>query len=256
MRWKGFLFDLDGTVYHGAHAIPGAPELFSRLTASGIPFRCVTNRSNRTPAAVAEQLRSLGIPCLSEHVITSAGPTAAAVGGQRVYCIGEAGLRDALLAAGCELTDLAPDAVVVGYDQQVTMGILTVATRLIRSGARFLATNPDPYITTEQGIVPENGAILAALTAATEVHPTVLGKPDPAIANFALAQIGVKAKDAVLIGDNPATDIACGHAAGTETVLMLTGVTTRAALDSLPCSPTCIAENYAELMSLIGDDNA
>lgn len=260
-----FLFDLDGTVYRGAQAIPGAAEFIASLERNGRSFRFVTNRSNRSPQTVADHLRSLGIPCAAEHVITSAAAASHFVGRKSAFCIGEEGLLAPLRSAGATLwndvtpgsADLAanferhaPDFVVVGFDRDFSFAKLERAARLIRAGATLVSTNPDPFINSDSGIVPENGALTAAVEAASGVRAIVLGKPEPFLVTYAIEQMGAQAETSVVIGDNPDTDIACANRAGVESVLLLTGVTTENHLSSLSHQPTAIARDYFELKEL------
>ena len=261
MKFKGLLFDLDGTVYRGDQAIPGAGALFSDFAASNQPFRFITNRSNRTPSTIASHLNGLGIPCTSDHVITSADAAAELARGKTVFCIGENGLTDALLHAGArvltaslpfeELAAACPDFVIVGFDRSFDYRTLTVASRLVRAGAMLVSTNPDPFINSASGLVPENGALVAAVEVASDTTAKTLGKPEPFLAEQAMRQIGTTPQDSIIIGDNPDTDILCGIRAGIATALILTGVTSEADLPSIQQRPTYVVRNYDELRSLL-----
>ncbi len=246
---QGVLLDLDGTVYHGSEAVPGAIDFIERLKPRGIRHLFVTNRSSRSPQVVHDQLRSCGVPCEPHEVLTTAEATADWLGGGRtVHCIGEQGLTEALTNRGCKLTeDERPDDVVVGFDSRLTYAKLATATRWIRAGARFIGTNPDRMINTEHGIAPGTGATLAALSAATGVEPTVIGKPEPIIIEIALRRLGLPRETVVMIGDNLETDILGGHRAGLRTAWILTGISSEGDLSDEAPRPTWIVRDYAEL---------
>ena len=149
---RGILFDLDGTVYHGTAEVPGAADFVRQLPGWGIRPVFITNRANRTPEAVAEHLRSYGIACTTDDVLTSAQTTAQVLPKGSVYIIGEEGIRRALADAGFVEDDRHPDYVVVSYDRSFNYKALMQACRLVKAGARFVATNPDKYLTLEDGI--------------------------------------------------------------------------------------------------------
>ena len=254
---QGVLLDLDGTVYHGSEAVPGAIDFIERLGPRGVRHLFVTNRSSRSPRVVCDQLRGYGVPCEPHQVLTTAEATADWLGaGRTVYCIGEQGLTEALGAGGCRLTPgEMPDDVVVGLDTQLTYAKLATATRAIRAGARFIGTNPDKMINTEHGIAPGTGAALAALTAATGVEPIVIGKPEPILIDVALRRLGLPRETVVMIGDNLETDIAGGDRAGLRTAWILTGVSDARDLRAEDPQPTWIARDYPELEAQLFEPN-
>jgi len=182
---QSLIIDLDGVLYRGDEAIVGAREFIALLQREGIPFLLLTNNSTRTPGQYVTKLGKMGIAIEESDVLTSAQATALyleriARPEARVYAIGEEGLR-AALGERYTIAEEGADFVVVGMDTGLTYEKLRVATLLIRGGARFIATNPDKTLPTEEGLVPGNGAVLAALEAATGVSPFVVGKPEPAI---------------------------------------------------------------------------
>lgn len=251
MQLKAILLDLDGTIYRGSEPIPGAKAFLWRLDQLALPYLILTNNSTRTPAQVSDHLQSMGIVCPPDRILTSSQAAAAFIGQGRVYCIGEDGLRLALQKQGIELAESEVSHVVVGMDRGITYAKIERAARLIRAGALFIGSNPDRCFPNEGGISPGNGAILAAIAATADQQPTIIGKPERAIVDIALARLGVSAHEAVLIGDNLETDIPAGVRAGVPTVFLLTGVSSRADLTSRAEQPTWIAENYAELNHLL-----
>lgn len=245
---KALLFDLDGTVYRGSDAIPGAAEFIRNLK---IPYLFVTNRGNRTPEAVAEQLSAMGLSCSADQVLTSAQAAAAnLMPGTSAYCIGESGLTTALEGRGVRIIGEGleiPDAVVVSYDRGFSYEKITQALRFINAGARFIATNDDRVITIEDGLVPEAGPLVAAIAEATGRVPEILGKPNAPIMEIALERLGVLAENTAIVGDNLLTDILAGHNSSMKSVLILTGVSTREEAALADYKPTWIVENYDDL---------
>ena len=250
---RALLFDLDGTVYRGTDAVPGAADFIRELSGRGIRALFVTNRANRSAAAVAEHLNALGITCVADDVITSAEVAAAAVRGKKVFMIGETALADALRDCDVTLSERGQpvDAVVIGFDRDITLEKCVTATRAVLDGAQLIATNPDVLVNREDGITPGNGAFVAIVETATGQRATVMGKPQPAIVELALQRAGISAGQAVMIGDNLATDIAAGAAAGVRTALILTGVSSRADAAEFDPAPTWIVADYEALSAAL-----
>ena len=263
---KAIILDLDGTVYLGDEEVPGAGAFVRRCRDAGIRCLFVTNRSNRPPEAVAEQLRGYGIPCERNDVLTSAQATAQYLRGaglltcdqekpcRSAFLIGEAGLVEAMREEGIRIVTEAedrPDAVVVSYDRAFTYAKLAMATQWIGAGARFVATNPDRRLKVAGRTLPGTGSLVAAVEAATGVAPEYVGKPERLIFDMALSKIPCRADEALSVGDLLETDIRGSLAAGIPNVLMLTGVSTRADLAKSPIRPTHVCETFAELSALV-----
>ncbi|WP_315792885.1 TIGR01457 family HAD-type hydrolase [Paenibacillus sp. BIC5C1] len=233
---KAYLIDLDGTLYHGRHRIEGADKLIRTLNEQGMPYLFVTNNSSRTPQGVADHLNGMGIPADASQVCTSAVAAAEYVAqespGAKVACIGEEGLLQAIEAAGLTLADDEPEYVIQGIDREFSYHKLTKALRWINGGSKSVMTNPDLQLPSDDGLTPGAGTIGAAIEAATGVHPTVIGKPSSIIMKSAISRLNLKSDEVAVIGDNMRTDIAAGAAAGCETLLVLTGITTRDNMDS------------------------
>ncbi|MFC1824321.1 TIGR01457 family HAD-type hydrolase [Thermodesulfobacteriota bacterium] len=250
---KGLLLDLDGTVYRGSEAVPGAAGFINRVIAEGLKVLFVTNRSNRTPEAVCKQLLSYNIPCEAVNVLTSAQATAEYLQKGSVFIIGEEGLREALEEKHLTLDEEDPDWVVVGFDRSINYSRVDKASQLIRAGAGFIATNPDKVLNTEEGLAPGNGAFIAAIAAASGTEPIIIGKPERTIIDIALNRLGLSPEEAFLVGDNLDTDIQAGKNAGMRTVLILTGVSSRKDVHNAAVKPTWVVENYEELEQLVLD---
>ncbi len=251
MAIRGVILDLDGTVYRGAEAVPGAAEFICGLRARGIVIRYVTNRANRPVGEVADQLQGMGLACSTADVVTSAEATAAYLKPGRVYVIGEAGLLEALERHGFTLDDRNPDYVIVSFDRGFTYQKLATAVRLIGRGVPFVATNPDRALRVEDGISPGTGSLVAAVEAATNVKPLVIGKPERLIFDMTLKDMGLAGEEVIAVGDNLDTDIPAGAAAGMRTALILTGISTRADLATAAVVPTWVVDSFAELAAII-----
>ncbi len=250
-NFKSLIIDMDGVIYRGDEAIVGANEFIALLQRGGVPFLFLTNNSTRTPGQHVTKLAKIGIAIEESDVLTSAQATALymekiARPEARVYAIGEEGLR-AALGERYTIAEEGADFVVVGMDTGLTYEKLRVATLLIRGGAKFIATNPDKTLPTEEGLVPGNGAITAALEAATGMAPFVVGKPETAIFDLALARMGVGKEGVAVIGDRLETDILGGRRAGLSTILVLSGATSRQELENSSIKPDLVFENVRQL---------
>ncbi len=227
----GVVFDLDGTLYLGETVIPGAPGAVADLRARGARLRFVTNNPRKSREAYAAKLTQLGIPAAAEEVLTSSNlmvryiqrSTPATWGSLLV--VGETQLQQELQAAGFELTRQAPaGTVVVSFDTTLTYQVLTQAFLALRGQARFIATNPDVYCPTPEGGLPDAGALIAALKAATGRSPEmIVGKPSDFLASELLQEFGLPADRILVIGDRPETDVVLGRRMGVRSLLVETG---------------------------------
>ncbi len=253
IAYKGYLLDLDGTIYRGGQAISGAAAFISYLKEQRIPFLYLTNNSSASQEHVAERLCAMGIDAEPADVYTSSMATAQylrenAAAGAKVYMIGEDGLREQLMANGFEISGDSPDYVVVGIDRAFTYEKLATATRAVRSGAVLLATNADAALPTEHGLYPGNGSLVAAVSVASATKPIVIGKPQSLIVNYAMDILGTRADETLIVGDNLYTDIEAGANSGLDSLLVLTGYSTREEAAIHPARPTHIAKDLLEWM--------
>ncbi len=236
----GLLCDLDGVVYAGAAAIPGAVETLTSLIEARIPVAFVTNNASRAPQTVADHLRELGIPTDAEHVFDSAQAGVALLQdrvahGSRVLPVGSSYLAGLLEAAGYRVVSSAadrPDAVVQGFDPSVGWAQLAEAAYAVNAGAVWVATNLDLSIPRGEGIAPGNGALVGAVSQATGTAPVAAGKPEPHLFRTAACSLGLRRP--LVVGDRLDTDIRGGNAAGFDTVMVLTGIDTREAAEQAP----------------------
>ncbi len=253
---EAVLLDVDGVLYRGREVFPAARAFMAFLQEQGIPFAYVTNNSTLTARGYAERLRQRGFPAEPWQVIGSSETTAHVLR-QRfphrppVLAIGEVGLTETLDAYGFPLTDRAEEAhiVVAGMDRGITYEKLAEATYAIRGGAVFYGTNPDKTFPTERGLAPGAGSILAALQAASDRSPVVVGKPEAPIFRLALERLHTSPERAMMIGDRLDTDIAGAKRLGLRSVLVLTGVTQTPPPPG-PTSPDLIVADLAELLEL------
>lgn len=252
---QSWLTDMDGVLVREGEPVPGAKEFISRLRESGKSFLVLTNNSIYTPRDLAVRLRAAGLDVPEESIWTSALATAQFLSDQRpggsAYVIGEAGLTTALHSAGYVLTDLEPDYVVLGETRTYSFEQITRAIRLIEGGARFIATNPDPVGPSAEGSLPACGSVAAMISKATGVQPYFVGKPNPMMMRSALNAIGGHSESTAMIGDRMDTDVVSGMEAGLYTILVLTGVTTKAEIDRFPFRPSLTVESIADLLPLL-----
>lgn len=243
MKYKGYLIDLDGTMYKGKASIPEAPNFVQRLRTKQIPFLFLTNNSTKTPEAAAANLRdNFGIEAFPEEVYTSSLATADYLkslnSGNKVYVVGEEGLEQALTAKGFVMDNENPDFVVVGLDRYATYEKIKQATLAIHKGAQYIVTNKDTNMPTDEGMVPGAGAVAASITTATRIEPTFIGKPETIIMEEALKLLDLAAEEALMVGDNYETDILAGINSDIDTLLVFTGFTSPEDLADLPNKPT------------------
>ncbi|OIU66923.1 TIGR01457 family HAD-type hydrolase [Rossellomorea aquimaris] len=249
-QYKGYLIDLDGTMYKGTEVIKEAGYFVRRLQEKGLPYLFVTNNSSRRPEQVAEKLQAFGIPASREQVFTTSMATAQFIAdkkpGSTAYVIGEEGIRSALQEKGITLQDEDPDFVVVGIDRDINYEKLSLACLGVRNGGTFISTNGDIAIPTERGLLPGNGSLTSVVTVSTQVQPIFIGKPESIIMEQALEVLGVSKEDTLMVGDNYDTDIKAGMNAGLDTLLVHTGVTTKDILEKKDEQPTYVADTLDE----------
>lgn len=223
------LSDLDGVVYRGEEAVPGAVDRFKRWQASGIPYCFVTNNAEKSAKAFAEKLRGLGVDCDQDQVVTSGdvaldylrsefGP------GHGVYVIGTQSLKNRVIELGYRLVDVDATAVLVALDRSFDYAMMKTALRNVLGGARLIGTNPDLIRPIADGLEPGAGAITHSIAMSSGAVPVFLGKPEPQILRTAMDRLGVSASDAIMLGDKLDTDILAGQRAGVPSIFVETGV--------------------------------
>lgn len=246
--FDAFLLDLDGTVWEGGQALPGAVEV---LNAAEAQLVFITNNASRGPEVVAEMLSDIGIPTFREQVLTSAEAAVEMVTGvvekqAKVLVLGSDSFKSLAREAGLtvvESADERPKAVLQGHNPETGWAELSEAALAIRNGARFFASNLDTTLPSERGLCVGNGSMVAAVVSATGVEPQSAGKPGPAM--FLSAVQRLKAQRPLAIGDRLNTDIAGAVAADIPVLHVLTGVSRHWAL---------LRANNAERPTYIAED--
>lgn len=251
---KALVIDVDGTLWRGSRPLPGLAPFFNFLQRRGIAFTIVTNNSAHTPRQYHQKLAGFGVNIHPGHILTCSRATAEYLQqtqpGATLYVIGQAALRQTLRRAGFRLTGPtgpSADVVVVGGDTTLTYDKLKQAVLFIQQGARFIGTNPDLLVPTEEGLVPEAGTTLAAIQAATGVSPTIIGKPERLLFDMALKQMKSAAAQTAMLGDRLETDILGGQKAGLKTILVTTGIDNRETIRQKNIYPNAVFGTLAEL---------
>ncbi len=249
---RNLIIDMDGVLYRGKEAIPGASQLISFLREREIGFLLATNNSTRTPEQHVGRLSQMGVTVEAGELLTSAQSTARylqtiAQPRTRLFVVGQDGLRLALREAGFDLVEEAAEYVVVGMDFGICYERLAQATLIIRAGAGFIGTNADRTFPSERGIIPGAGSLLAFLEAATGVIPTVIGKPATAMFEQALDRLAADPTRTAVLGDRLETDILAGQRAGLATLLVLSGVTGKDILSEAQIQPDLVFRDVADL---------
>jgi NagD protein len=249
---RSWLMDMDGVLVREQNAIPGAQEFLARLRELGLPFLVLTNNSIYTQRDLAARLSRTGLDVPEESIWTSALATAQFLDDQRpggsAFVIGESGLTTALHSVGYTLSERDPDYVVLGETRTYSFERITQAIRLIASGSRFIATNPDNVGPTPEGPLPATGSVAALVSRATGVEPYYVGKPNPLMMRSALNAIEAHSETTAMIGDRMDTDVVSGLEAGLHTILVLTGVTTNAETERYSYRPSRIVDSVADLL--------
>lgn len=252
----GFLIDMDGVLYRGPELIPGAERFVAGLRDHDIPFRFLTNNSQRTRRDVVARLVRMGLDVEEEHIFTSAMATARFLAQQKpggtAYVIGEGGLLTALHQYGYAVVDHDPDYVVVGEGRTFNLEMVEAAVRMILGGAKLIATNLDPNCPTQGGSLrPGCGAMVAMLETAAGVKAFSVGKPSPVMMRAARKELGLATDETTMIGDTMETDILGAVQLGFHSVLVLSGGTKPDDLPRYAYRPEVVVPSLAELADLM-----
>lgn len=256
---QAFIIDMDGVLWEGERPLPGLEAFFAALHTRGLRYVLATNNASQTPAQYVAKLARLGVQVAPEAIIGSGLAAALYLrqqtpNGAKVFAIGEAGVREALLENGfklAELYELDAAYVVCGMDRSLSWDKLATATLNIRAGAKFIGTNPDTTLPTERGFTHGNGAVLAALQTATEVKPTIIGKPQPLMYEIAMERLGVDPRHTIAIGDRLETDILGAVRAGIRSVMVLSGVSQEDDIRAVDYGPTWIMNDLRDITAAL-----
>lgn len=266
-RFDGLLIDLDGVVWIGREPVPGSVEALRALLEAGKPIAFVTNNPGRLPQAYAERLRGLGVEVGPDQIVT-AGMVAARLAGEAAgerggaFVIGAVALREMVAATGARLLEgdeaEGADVVVVSGHKGFDYGELKAAKFALDRGARLVATSHDPTMPFPGGELPGTGAVLAAVEVASGKRATIAGKPERHLFEMATDVVcsfwsqdneRERAKPSLaIVGDRVSSDIAGGRAAGLETVLVLSGTTSRAEAEAADPAPDHVLDDLAALL--------
>ncbi|MCB0286738.1 MAG: HAD-IIA family hydrolase [Calditrichia bacterium] len=244
---KNVICDIDGVLLHNNALIPGADKFIARLLKQGNPLVILTNYPSQTQQDLQNRLASSGIKVPAENLYTSAMATADFLekqDGRKAYVIGEGALTHELYKIGFTITDIDPDFVIVGETRSYNWEMIRKASYHIMEGARFIGTNPD--VAGPKGY-PACGALCAPIERITGKKPLYMGKPSAWIMRAALNNIDAHSENTVIVGDNLQTDILAGIQAGLETILVLTGVSTREDIDTVAWRPHHIFASAGEI---------
>ena len=256
LPYTTYLIDLDGVIYRGSELLPGAKDFVAWLKNNHQKFLFLTNNSFASESQVLEKLTGLGIVTDTAHLL-SAGQAAIQniarrFPGALVYLVGEQPLKDLVKTYQLQVADLdahQADVVLVGLDRHFDYTKLTGAVLAIRGGAHFIAINRDALLPIAGGFVPGCGTMVAAIEAGSGVTPEVVGKPEPTLLQEAMHLLGSSAEETVMIGDSLAVDIQGGKAAGTHTLLVLSGNSSREDAARSPIKPDHIYKDIAAVVA-------
>lgn len=250
----GLLIDMDGVLWRGRTFLPGVQDFFASLRSREVPFLLVTNNATASPASAVERLAKVDVSIEEREVLTSALATASYLqtvlpSGTTVFAIGEQAVRVALREAGFRVQDDhdSAQAVVVGFDREITWYKMTQASLAIQSGALFVGTNPDVSFPIEGGQAPGNGAFVRAIEAATSVSPVIVGKPEPPLFEQAVERLGLDCGRVLMLGDRLETDILGAQRAGISAALLLSGVTSSEQAEESEIKPDFIFSDLSAL---------
>lgn len=251
---KAVVSDMDGVLWRGQNPFPDMPDFFAFLREKNIPFVLATNNSGRHTTEYIQKLATMGVPNIEAWQIVTSGTATVDYlkqkypDGARLYVIGNPGLFQVIEEANFTIADKNVDAVVVGIDFDFSYDKARTATLLIRNeGAAFIGTNPDVTFPSPAGLVPGAGSVIGMIQLATDVQPTIIGKPAQAMFDVSVQRLGTQASETLMLGDRLNTDIEGGHAAGLKTALLLTGVSKREEITAI--QPDYIFDDLSALMA-------
>ena len=261
LPYTTYLIDLDGVIYRGNELLPGARAFVNWLEANHKKYLFLTNNSFATAEQILTKLQYLGISTDNAHLLT-AGQAAVQFIARRsprgtVYVVGEKPLIQLVQSQGLSVVDLdaqQADAVLVGLDRGFDYKKMTYAANIVRAGALFVTINRDPVLPIAGGFIPGCGALAAAIEVSSGISPEVVGKPEPRLLIEAMHILGSQPDETAMIGDTLSVDIQAGHNAGTHTILVLSGSSSRKDLEKSSLKPDHVYEDLADMLQKEGLD--
>ena len=256
---RNLILDMDGVLWRGDTAMPGLTAFFDTLRQLDIGFVLATNNATKTAEQYTYKLANMGVSIPANRILTAAETTAHYIAdnypaGTAIYVIGTTSLHETMQANGFQIIGpnqveegAAASIVVVGFTPFVVYKELAMGSLLVHKGASLIGTNPDPTIPTEIGPLPGAGALLAVISAATGVEPTIVGKPGPAIFEEAVRRLAGSKDNTAMVGDRLSTDIAGAKAAGLSTILLLSGISCREDILESGIKPDYVFSDINEL---------
>lgn len=257
---NNLILDMDGVLWRGETALPGLPEFFETLRRLDLGFILATNNATKTADEYVAKLANMGVDLPTDLILTSAETTASYLAGEYpsgtpVYVVGTTSLCATLRAKGFTIVDpdevkqgSTADLVVVGFTPTVIYNELAMGSLLVNNGARFIGTNPDTSIPSELGPLPGAGALMAVISAATGIEPTVIGKPGPAIFEEAVRRLEGNNEDTAMVGDRLGTDIAGAKEVGLTSIMLLSGISSRNDIVESGIQPDYVFADITELV--------
>jgi HAD superfamily hydrolase (TIGR01450 family) len=250
-----FLLDMDGTLYLSERPIQGALAFIQYLTTKGIEYYCLTNNSSRSQGDYYEKLARLGFEIPSERILTSGDATADLLNdenpGGRIFVVGTPSLESIFESRGFQVVEDEPDTIVLGFDTGLTYQKLEKLCKLVREGCEYVATHPDLNCPTDEGPIPDIGATIAFVEAATgRVPDRIIGKPNRPIVEVVAKTAGITLNQICMVGDRLYTDIALGQH-GLKTVLVVSGETKPDEVPKSVFAPDLLVEDLGELHMIL-----
>lgn len=256
-KTKLFVLDLDGTFYLGSSILPGALKFLFQAERAGKQYLFFTNNASASPELYRRKLAGMGCSIRRDQLMTSGDVTIRYLNttypGKSVYLLGTPALRESFEKAGILLTDEQPDLAVVSFDKTLTYERLERCCTFIRNGAVFLATHPDVNCPTEDGFIPDCGAICAAISLSTGKQPKYMGKPYVETVSMILQTLGIEKEHTAFVGDRLYTDVAAGAEHGARGFLVLTGETKWEDLTSAKVKPDAVFHSLGEMGQLLDE---
>ena len=248
---KGFLIDMDGTIYKGMEPIPGAKEFISYLKAKNIPFAMLTNNSSSSRSHYLRKLTDMGFDVGMENILTSSTATIlhlqAHCEGKAVYPLGTPQFMEELQEAGILVSDTAP-IVLLAFDRTITYEKINRAYHLLLEGAELIATHPDDLCPTEDGYDVDVGPFIRMFEELTGRKASVIGKPNAAMAEMASLHLNVPVSQMAMIGDRLYTDMRMAVENGMTSILVLSGEADRGSLQASGMSIDVVVDSVADLV--------